>query len=206
MSTADQKRWYKKTKRNIVIAFGGKCCICGYCKCQDSFDLHHIDPSNKSFTISGFKIKNRKKIYEEAKKCVMLCANCHREFHAGLVTINKPIYFDESKIPIEVKTIITTPCEVCGKNTKNSRFCCPKCTGIFYSKSKLTDEKLLELVKTMSYVEIGKLHNVSEAAIRKRHKKIKLSLLTPEELQQFIIESKMKYEERLKIIQKNKEK
>ena len=172
-TTADIKRWYKNTKKNLVIGFGGKCCICGYNKCQDAFDLHHLDPTIKSFTISGFRIKNRRKIYDEAKKCVMLCANCHRELHANLTKIITPIYFDETLIPIIEKVIILNPCEVCGKQTKNSRFCCPKCCGIFSSKSQLKDEILLKLVETLSYTEIGNMYNVSEAAIRKRHKKLK---------------------------------
>lgn len=171
MSTEVIKRWYKKLKNNIILGFGGKCCICGYDKCNEAFDFHHIDPSKKSFNISSFKIKNKAQIYEEVKKCVMLCSNCHRELHAGIIKLENPIYFDESKIP--TKPIVINNCEVCGKPTKNSRFCCPNCCGVFHSKSKLSNDLLLELVKTKTYTEIGDMYNVSEAAIRKRHKKLK---------------------------------
>jgi len=46
-------------------------------------DFHHIDPSIKEDTVSRM-ISNRnsiEQIQEEIKKCIVLCANCHREFH-----------------------------------------------------------------------------------------------------------------------------
>lgn len=42
-------------------------------------EFHHIDPEEKSFTIS--QSRNLDSVREEAKKCVFLCANCHKEFH-----------------------------------------------------------------------------------------------------------------------------
>ena len=171
-TTEDIKKWYKNLKRNLVIGFGGKCCICGYNNCQDAFDLHHLDPNLKSFSISSFKVKNKMKIYDEAKKCVLLCANCHREFHAGIIKIETPVMFDEALIPAKQYKSKICNCEVCGNISKNSRFCSPKCCGEFNRKSGLSNEKIVELRKTMSNVEIGKLYNVSEAAIRKRYKKL----------------------------------
>jgi len=170
-TTEDIKRWYKNMKKNIVFGFGGKCCVCGYDKCQDAFDLHHLDPKQKSFNISGFKIKNKQKIYDECEKCVMLCANCHREFHAGIVEIKNPIRFDITKIPVVEKVIKIVNCEVCGKETKNGRFCSPKCCGERHRKSGLSIQEIVELKKTKSFTEIGKMCGVSEAAIRKRYKK-----------------------------------
>lgn len=168
-TTEDIKRWYKKLKQNIIIGFGGKCCVCGYDRCQDAFDFHHLDPNTKSFNISSFNVKNKSKIYEEAKKCVLLCAVCHREYHAGWIEIQNPIAFDESLIP--VKEVKLSKCEVCGKETKNGRFCSPKCCGEYNRKSGLTVEQIIELKKTKSFTEIGNMCGVSEAAIRKRYKK-----------------------------------
>lgn len=56
-------------------------------KCGDSrgyvLDFHHIDPEIKDKSISRLISSNAslKRIEEEMKKCVCLCANCHREFH-----------------------------------------------------------------------------------------------------------------------------
>jgi len=47
--------------------------------------MHHLDSSEKDFGISsrGYT-RSWKRVQEELKKCVLLCANCHREVHVGL--------------------------------------------------------------------------------------------------------------------------
>lgn len=67
---------------------GGKCAICGYEKYTGALEFHHIDPSQKDFTISNDRAKLEESI-EESKKCVLLCANCHRELHAGIIDITE---------------------------------------------------------------------------------------------------------------------
>ena len=61
------------------------CQVCGYNKCASALVFHHLNPNNKEFRISrvnNYTIKNLKK---EIKKCIILCANCHAELHAGLL-------------------------------------------------------------------------------------------------------------------------
>jgi transposase len=79
--------WKKDKKKKLVEYKGGKCQICGYNKCEQALDFHHIDASQKDFDISSnsFSFDKMKK---EADKCALLCANCHREIHAGLITLN----------------------------------------------------------------------------------------------------------------------
>ena len=50
----------------------------GYC-----LDFHHIDPSMKDVDIARMTSNksNINDIMKEVKKCIVLCANCHREFH-----------------------------------------------------------------------------------------------------------------------------
>jgi len=64
---------------------GGKCAICGYDRCIDALEFHHKDSSSKDFGISekGYT-RSWKKVAEELDKCIMICANCHRELHAQL--------------------------------------------------------------------------------------------------------------------------
>jgi predicted HNH restriction endonuclease len=68
-----------KTWKNDIVAYmGGKCHFCGYNKCAAALELHH--KHDKSFGIS----KKRLGIYDmvdELKKCILICANCHRELH-----------------------------------------------------------------------------------------------------------------------------
>lgn len=62
---------------------GGRCTICGYDRCAAGFDFHHVEIWIKDFTISQ-KMTSWEVIEPELKKCVLLCARCHREVHDGL--------------------------------------------------------------------------------------------------------------------------
>ncbi len=64
---------------SLVNEHRSKCEKCG----EDRFyliDFHHINPSDKSFTIGDCKY-SVKRMLLEIKKCVCLCKNCHWEFH-----------------------------------------------------------------------------------------------------------------------------
>ncbi len=81
----------KKLRDDIKLFYGGKCSICGYNRCLSSLCFHHKDPSIKEEKVA-ILINARGKFaaYEEAKKCVLVCANCHGEIHEGLT--NLPIH------------------------------------------------------------------------------------------------------------------
>lgn len=69
---------------------GNRCMRCGYDTCGAALEFHHIDPNQKDFTISNERLKLIEAI-EESKKCVLLCANCHREIHANLFDITEVV-------------------------------------------------------------------------------------------------------------------
>lgn len=69
-----------KRKRDAVRELGGKCSKCGYNKCIGALDFHHTDPSTKESVLGKL---NSKRFYVELKKCILLCANCHREEHTS---------------------------------------------------------------------------------------------------------------------------
>lgn len=87
----EQKRYRNQIwieKRKISIEFwknelGGKCK-----KCNESrlhvLDFHHLIPFEKdieiSYLVSSYSI-NHPLIKEEIDKCILLCSNCHRDFH-----------------------------------------------------------------------------------------------------------------------------
>ncbi len=68
-----------------VEYLGGRCTRCGYERCAEALEIHHLDSSDKDFGISdkGYT-RSWEKIRGELEKCELLCANCHREVHAGL--------------------------------------------------------------------------------------------------------------------------
>lgn len=73
-----------KFKRKCVEYKGGKCEMCGYNRCYAALDFHHRDPSQKDFGISKAKLTSFcEKVERELDKCMLVCANCHRELHVG---------------------------------------------------------------------------------------------------------------------------
>lgn len=63
------------------------CSLCGE-KCIPCLEFHHLDPSQKDFNISQMKVKgNISKLQDEIAKCVLLCANCHRKVHHGIIIL-----------------------------------------------------------------------------------------------------------------------
>jgi hypothetical protein len=72
-----------KILNKIKQRYGIKCIKCGYDKNYSSLDFHHLNPNEKKINPAHI-IHNRgniNKIFEELDKCILLCANCHREIH-----------------------------------------------------------------------------------------------------------------------------
>lgn len=66
-----------------------ECQVCGYNKCKAALEFHHLDPTLKEYQVSTFQSSRRNKelVLAELRKCVLLCSNCHRELHAGLINL-----------------------------------------------------------------------------------------------------------------------
>jgi hypothetical protein len=58
-----------------------KCVNCGFNN-PAALDFHHEDPSTKEGSVHTYISGGQfAKAYEELKKCIVLCANCHRIHH-----------------------------------------------------------------------------------------------------------------------------
>ena len=81
------------TRRKNVATLkeeAGNCCsICGYNKCLAALEFHHPDPSIKESKVIG-STASLEKQRVEAAKCILVCANCHREIHANSENYHKP--------------------------------------------------------------------------------------------------------------------
>lgn len=82
----DTSSYRQIIKKQMIDYKGGRCKICGYNKCVEALEFHHLNPNEKDFNISG-GTKSFKKLKPEIDKCILICANCHREIHAGLIHI-----------------------------------------------------------------------------------------------------------------------
>jgi 5-methylcytosine-specific restriction endonuclease McrA len=80
----DKRR--KKIKTLAVAHKGGKCQFCGYNRCVGALEFHHIDPKSKNFGLgqSGLT-RSWERTKNELDLCLLVCSNCHKEIHAGLL-------------------------------------------------------------------------------------------------------------------------
>ncbi len=64
---------------------------CRICPEKEScaLDFHHINPHDKEKTVSVMihSAHSIDSLMKEIRKCVVLCSNCHRKLHAGLLTL-----------------------------------------------------------------------------------------------------------------------
>ncbi|KFZ25998.1 MAG: hypothetical protein KQ78_01975 [Candidatus Izimaplasma bacterium HR2] len=68
-------------KKQAVKIKGGKCSKCNYDKCIDALEFHHLDPAIKESGLGNGNTRSWDKYKKELEKCILLCANCHREEH-----------------------------------------------------------------------------------------------------------------------------
>ena len=72
----------KRDKREEWHAFKStfKCTMCGFSH-PAALDFHHVDRTDYHSVNRLAQLGNYKKAKEEIKKCIPLCANCHRIHH-----------------------------------------------------------------------------------------------------------------------------
>lgn len=170
------KRWRINTKERMVSSMGGKCVICGYDKCSDALEFHHLDPNEKEIGLGGIRgdIRGWSKIAEELRKCVLLCSNCHKEVHSSRIDTSVPIGakgFNEDFAEYK-KLEEMDSCPVCGNDKPiRNKTCSKACAGSMRAKidwNSVDLESMLERLGT--FVSVAEELGISEAAVRKRYK------------------------------------
>jgi ferredoxin len=82
----------RQVKAILVAEAGGACDRCGYDGSPAALQFHHRDPATKAFGLSQPGVtRSLQRSREEARKCALLCANCHAEVEwagASLTTVH----------------------------------------------------------------------------------------------------------------------
>lgn len=80
LSQRDRQKRLRRWQEAIDL-LGGKCQHCGGIFPPCVYDLHHLNPAEKEFTIGENMLVGEERFKNEIKKCILLCANCHRLEH-----------------------------------------------------------------------------------------------------------------------------
>lgn len=183
MSYENVKNSRQRLKARLLYVAGEKCAICGYDKCASALEFHHLNPNEKDFTLATNANIATVKALEEIKKCILVCANCHREIHANLIDDSQLFssYSEEKAIEVleelnNIKTKNLYYCKDCGKlisESKSQR--CPDCAA---KQRRVCErpsrEELKILIRTIPFTKIAEKFDVSDNAIRKWCKSMNL--------------------------------
>ena len=167
-----QKARGLKRKMELIRLKGGSCEVCGYNTNIAALEFHHKDPSKKEFKLDLRRLGNTKWeiLLEEAEKCMLLCANHHREIHnpdKEFQVIEELVrHYNETIISTREKTINT--CDDCGVEVNLYSKRCKRCASINRRKVLWPDkEALLKEVEENGYTWCGKKYEVSRRTIKR---------------------------------------
>ncbi len=81
-------RHRRRVKEILVSKAGGRCCVCGYDRYLGALQFHHLDPDEKRLGLAYGGLSLALDVLRvEARKCVLVCANCHAEVEAGVTLV-----------------------------------------------------------------------------------------------------------------------
>ena len=175
MSYQNIKDYRQRLKERAIYVMGEKCQCCGYNKCITALEFHHLIPEQKDFSFGSNTNKSWADTREELKKCILVCANCHREIHSDLIdnsSLISSFNIEKSKeIDLLVENIKKKKifyCKECGVEIWRGSTYCPTCAKI---KSRLIERpsrnELKNLIRTVPFTKLGKKFGVSDNTIRK---------------------------------------
>lgn len=84
------KKYQRKKRREkwskLFNYKGAACQHCGISEYHrpEIYEFHHVDPKTKEYQIADLLMCKWERVKEEADKCLMLCANCHKTEHARM--------------------------------------------------------------------------------------------------------------------------
>ena len=155
---------------------GGKCQCCGYKRCFDSLDLHHLDPNAKDFSFGGMRANPTawSAVVAELRKCVLVCRNCHGEIHCGIRAVPADhARFNEAFADYRKLNVPTEPCPVCDKpKPTRNRYCSLTCSGRARHLIDWDSIPLMEWLVTKTKISIAEDLGVSLGAVARQARKL----------------------------------
>lgn len=165
-------RCRQKRKQDLVYVHGEKCAICGYNKYIGALQFHHLNSQEKEYGLSstGYT-RSWEKDIEESKKCILVCANCHAEIHAELITEELISSFNGQRCQEKTQELKAKKncCKRCGKKITSGANFCKECY-LFFKERKVehpSREELKQKIRTIPFTQIGKEYGITEASVRK---------------------------------------
>ena len=146
----------KRIKAALVESFGNKCQVCGNSFPQSVYDFHHLNPVEKSFGLgSQGTTRSRADNAKEAKKCIMVCANCHRLIeYENLDVSNLYCAFNEEIYYLTLDKLANKNKQIIEEKPKKF-------------SNKPPREILKEQIRNTPFSHLGNLYGVSDNAVRK---------------------------------------
>ena len=158
-------------KKVIIKLAANKCQACGFNEDVKLLDVHHYDKNYHNNAWSNLRC---------------LCVMCHAKHHRCDVDFDIPRLSDDSEKLERVIKSIGKPkrlkkikikankhtCIQCKKvfvpGDKTIKYCSVECASIGRRKAERpSKEELEEMIRTMTWVSIGKKYNISDNAIKK---------------------------------------
>jgi hypothetical protein len=78
----------------------GGCVLCGYSKCTEALEFHHVGTKDLDIGSLSGKYRSFDLVDREMKKCIVVCANCHREIHSGKIEDHAPVQKSVEELPL----------------------------------------------------------------------------------------------------------
>jgi hypothetical protein len=144
---------FKRKREKAKSILGGCCRVCGYNKCSDALEFHHVESSSKEMQVGNSFNRSWDLILTEIAKCVLVCNRCHREIHYDVIPCPEIIFEYDGVSPL----------------IENRRKMPEQFTPKDRHKIDWPDDiSLKEMVWKHSLVELGKMLGVSYVSIAKR--------------------------------------
>jgi transposase len=93
----------RKVKAILVAEAGGACCLCGYKRYVGALEFHHVDPATKRLSMAargvGLSLETAR---SEARKCVLVCSNCHAELEGGASVLPSKV----DRVPVDLSRAV----------------------------------------------------------------------------------------------------